>query len=1114
VALLPPDPVGPGAGRESSGLADLPSGTVTFLFTDIEGSTELLRQLGEDYGAVAEEHRALLRDEMEPRGGREVDTQGDSFFFAFRRAKDAAAAAASAQRALAAHMWPRSVRVRVRMGMHTGEPSIGGEGYVGLGVHRAARIMALARGGQVLLSQATRSVIEDDDLAGMAIRELGEFRLKGFDRPERVYELQVESRREPSGPVREVPAPGPRGALPAALARVAERPFVARSGELARIEAAHQAAARGEARVVAVAGEPGIGKTSLVAAGARRAHAEGASVLLGRCHAEALVPYEPFVEALRHLPTELLAERADVLARVMPELAPNLVSQSATDDPAARYLLFEAVARTLEAGSGSAPLVLVLEDLHWADAPTLLLLKHTLRVADQAPLLVLATYRTTEAEGTDRIAAALSDIARELPVDRVAVSGLGAEEVAELIGVLEGHPPTEALGSTMRRDTAGNPLFVGQLLRHLADTGALVEHDGEVGLSASARGLGVPDSVKELVGRRLAALPADSGEALSTAAVIGRSFHHELLAAVQDQDPELALDALEAGVAAGLVDRVGADRHAFAHTLVREAIYERMGAPRRARVHRRVAESLEAAGGADPPELALHFLAAGDRERGLAYSVASAERALLQFAYEDAAAHFRRALEALGDEDPSRRCELLLALGDAQARAGEGEEARSCFLDAAALASAHGMPEALARAALGYGGRFVWARAGADRELVPLLERALGALSQRDSVLRARVLARLAGALRDEPDQERRDRLSAEAVEMARRLEDPQALAYVLDGRYCALMWPENPAERLEIADEIVALSEAVADDERAIQGLIYGVISHLELGHVPEAEARCEATAERAAALRQPAQIWFAAAMRATLALFAGRFGEAEELIEHALRLGERAQRSDAVLSHRLQRFLLCRETGRMESVEELIERAVAEYPRRAVFRCFSACIHVELGRHDQGRRLVRELAADDFAVVHRDNEFLFALSMLADGVRELGDVQAAGVLYGLLAPCAHLNASNADELATGSVARPLGVLAGMLGRWGDAMRHFDAAAAHNEAMSARPWVAHTHHDHGRMLLARGDRRDVPRAAELLSQAISVYAELGMESWVQRARSLGAGTAQPYAGR
>jgi hypothetical protein len=302
--------------------------------------------------------------------------------------------------------------------------------------------------------------------------------------------------------------------------------------------------------------------------------------------------------------------------------------------------------------------------------------------------------------------------------------------------------------------------------------------------------------------------------------------------------------------------------------------------------------------------------------------------------------------------------------------------------------------------------------------LIPLLEAALQAVPAQAPALRVRLMARLSGALRDHPSRDRRASLSAQAVEIARGLGDPATLAYALDGHYSAIMWPENSEERLVIADEIVTLAEQVQDNERVAAGRLYRVIANMELGRMAEAETELDTMAAEAAALRQPAQLWVTSASRANLALFQGRFDQARTLIDETATLGERAQRRDSVLSHRLQLFVYHRETGGVAEIERLIDDAVAEFPTRPVFRCALAEIHAHVGDSGRAEADIGDLAPDDFAAIQRDNEFLFSLAFLAHAVDSLGDLHAAVVLYDLLVPYAHVNAMNADEIATGSVA------------------------------------------------------------------------------------------------
>jgi class 3 adenylate cyclase/DNA-binding SARP family transcriptional activator len=895
-----------------------------------------------------------------------------------------------------------------------------------------------------------------------------------------------------------VAAPAPPadrvGRLPPTLARAAERPFVARTDELDRLRRAAAAAHDGEARVVVLAGESGVGKTSLMARFARELHDEGVTVLLGRCHAEALVPYEPFVEALRQLPDDLLRRQAAVLARVMPELAPPDAPPPHGEDAAARYLLFEAVARALIAGAAGGPLLLIVDDLHWADDPTLLMLRHVARAAEQARMLILGSYRTTEVPGTEQVVRSLADLEREVPFERIPLGGLGDAEVAELITTLLGRRSSVPLGAAMRRDTAGNPLFVGQLLRHLDAEGVLVERGGELILAAPEGGFGLPDTVQELVETRLSGLGEETVATLRTAAVIGREFGDELVSAVDDRPADAVLAALEEATAAGLVEEVDAGRHAFVHALVREAIHERMGPTRRRQVHTRVAEVLEAGHG-DPAELAHHFLAAGDRSKGLDYSVASAERALLQLAYEDATAHYERALSALGDADLERRCELLLALGDAQSREGDTPASKQSYREAGELADALELPEPLAQAALGYGGRLIWEVSRDDPHLVPLLERALAKIGEADSPLRVRLLARLGGGpLRDSPDPGRRRAMAAEALAAARRLGDASTLAYALDGYISAHHSPDHTRAQVELATELIEVALAAGELERAIEAYEHRAAARTELGDLAGAAADVDAMGPLAAELRQPAQNWFVAERRAVLALHEGRLAEAEVLIEEALRIGREAMGWNAVVCHLLQTVVLRRLQGRLPEVEPAARAAVEEYaPSYPICRCAHLHVLAALGRSGEARTGLAALAPDGFAALNFDETWLAAIAFLAEAAHYVGDAEHAATLYERLAPYADRVAACTPEITLGAVPRYLGLLAATCERSAAATAHFEDAVAYNTRIGARPFAALALQE---LATLRGD-------AKLAAKAAEACAAVGIDAVADRATVL-----------
>jgi tetratricopeptide (TPR) repeat protein len=435
---------------------------------------------------------------------------------------------------------------------------------------------------------------------------------------------------------------------------------------------------------------------------------------------------------------------------------------------------------------------------------------------------------------------------------------------------------------------------------------------------------------------------------------------------------------------------------------------------------------------------------------------------------------------------------LLVARGQALARGGSTREAKEAFVSAADLARTSGSPGDFARAVLGYGGLFPWLRAGADQRLVPLLQEALERLDDREAVLRVRLLARLAGALRDEPSLEPRSSLSREAVEIARDLDDPSALGYALASRFTAT-WGPDIEQVTSIVEEMSQVAARAGDVERLVDATWLRRIVALSLGDVAEVERAAAEHRAFAEELRQPSQLWYDAVMRSTWALFQGDFETAERTAEEALRLGEQAQSWDAGFSYRITLFFVRREQRRLDEFEQLVRETVDEYPGYRSFRCLLALLECELGHADAARFEFEQLAGDGFSALPRDSEWIFCLCILSEVSVRLRDAERASDLYRLLLPYAHLNALVAGEVAIGSVARYLGQLAASMSRWDDAARHFDAALEMNERMTAWPALAHTQEDYARMLLARDALGDLERARELSSQARTVFEELGI---------------------
>jgi DNA-binding SARP family transcriptional activator len=891
-----------------------------------------------------------------------------------------------------------------------------------------------------------------------------------------------------------------------------QRSFFGRGRELAGLLEGLEGALRGEASVFLVAGEPGIGKSSLIDEIGRRARARGAKVVWGRCWEAGGAPaYWPWVQALRtyvrdtepeRVRRELGAGAADV-AQLLPglrELFPDLPAPPALDPEGARFRLFDSTASFLRAAGEAQPLMLALDDLHAADAPSLLLLRFLARELREARIVLAAAYRDTQAMPGNALAEAVSELRRE-PITRlVRLGGLAPPEVAPFIEQITGTPPSERLVVAIHRETEGNPLFVGELVRLLASEGRLEDAEG------AAWEPSVPQGLRDVIGHRLRHLSDACKQLLSVASVLGREVRLDTLERLCERPEEELLDSLEEAFAAGVLTELPPGGLRFSHALIRDSLYGELGTRERLGLHRRAGAVLEALYGQDREshltELAHHFLKAapgGDIDRAIDYARRAGDRAAELLAYEEAARLYEMAMEALelkSPADESIRCDLLLALGDAQARAGHLPAAKETFLEAAEVARRLNAPNELARAALGYGGRFVWFRAGKDRRLIPLLEDALEALPT-DNPLRARLLARLAGALRDRPIPERRARLSREAVVVARRLGDRATLAYALEGAYAALSWPRDADAWLAMARELAQLAEETGDWEQAFSGHFHAFGALMVRGELRSADAELAGMAALAQELRQPAQLWSLSIARGMRALLAGRIEDAERLMHRFAELGPGGQGADATDFYyvlNLQSWAVRREQGRLAEVEAPLARFVEEYPDLFLFRCLLADVFCALGRAAEARDELERLAADDFSDLQVGTEWFLGASVLAGVCAFLGDAARAARLYEALLPYPDCNVYAHPEVSLGSAARYLGLLASTMSRWDEASRHFERALEMNARMDALPCLARTQDDYGRMLLARGEPWDRGSAFELMRKARATYRRLGME--------------------
>jgi DNA-binding SARP family transcriptional activator len=911
------------------------------------------------------------------------------------------------------------------------------------------------------------------------------------------------------------PRPSPRSPVSrSGTARpAASSPFVGREPEQARLAAAWAEARAQRRQAVMVGGEPGIGKTRLAGQVGLQAEQDGALVLGGRCTEDLRVPYQPFAEALgQHISTlapdqlagALGADLRD-LARLVPTLVnhlPQAAASARAEPEVERWRLFEAVLAVLATAARHTPVLLVIDDLHWAAEPTLLLLRHLLCSSEPMALMVVATYRDTEVSGP--LADLLADLRREPGITRLTLTGLDPVEVTSLVVAADVRPRADVqadLAREVHAATAGNPFFVEEVLRHLAETGAL------------RRGLvsfGLPDGVREVVARRLRRLSDRANAALAAAAVVGAEFDLELLENTGTGlgDDEL-LDALEEVVAAKVVLEVEdvPGRYRFIHALVRQTIYRGLTPAHRARLHRQVGQAIEAAHpddlGEDLAALAHHF-AAGARPGAVSKAVDFALRAgtyaLDHLAQEDAVVHLQRGLDVLaryGPRDSARRADLFLALAEARYRLSDLSGTKAAALMAAEAARAAASAERLARAAAEFAH---YATAGVlDTQVVALCEDALAALGDGNPGLRAQVLATL-GGIRHVSGDDRGEELTVEALALARRADDRVSLARALFARCVTLQGTPRAGERLALADELVALSEASGDVFWLANARRMRAPTCLTLGHLGGFAADADALDRYGAELRSPLLLALAAEWRALRALLEGRFGEVEDLSEEVLRFA--GQDTNFRNAYAAQRWCLHYERGELAEVLPVVAAAVERNPGLPGFRALLALTDVELGQLGDARRELDVLAADDFGAIPRDLIWTATLAALAEVAVAVGDDHHLEVLERLLRPFAgQLVVVASGIYCPGAADRFLGMLTARLGRHDDAEAHFVAALALETSVGAVPHVARTRYWRARALLDGGDPGNRDTAAHLLAATAATAEALDMRRLGEQSR-------------
>lgn len=1081
------------------------SATVTVLFTDLVGSTVLQSALGDiAYDSVRRAHFASLREAIAGHGGDEVKNVGDGLMVTFASTADAVRCAGAMQQATVrlARRRPEA-DLAIRVGVSVGEATSEDGDWFGTPVVEAARLCAAAESGQVLVTDIVRALVGTRD--AVVFERVGELSLKGLPAPITAHAVAWSP-------------PASDHLLPAALVAGERGFFAGREHERDLLQRRWKDATTGHRQVVLVGGEPGVGKTRLVSELALDAHDEGAVVLFGRCDEELLLPYQPFVEAFTHLVATIDDEvlRAHVaasrgeLARLVPELArrvPDLPLPAQADGEAERALFFAAAVDLLTRATDEAPVVLILDDLHWAAKPTLLLLRQLLRATEYRMLLIAATYRDTELDRAHPLAGMLADLRREAGVERVSLSGLDADAVFALVEAAAGEATGlagRALADAVTRHTEGNPFFVTEVLRHLVESGAVYRRDDRWVYDRPVEQLGIPEGVKEVVGRRLSRLSDEANAVLAAAAIVGPEFDLDIVETIHGADP---LDALDAAVQANVIDEVSGaiGRYRFAHALVRQTLESELSSARRVRLHRAVMDAIEQRHGDDLdahlPALALHACEAaraGDVRKAAEYSLRAAEQALDRLAFEDAIAIADRGLEVLQlDDNVDRllRAQLNLVSADSMSYLGDGPgtyaRADRALEDARAV-----------------GADVVFALAAQVRTRYPVVgqpddvaiaacQEGLRRLGDGNPRLRSQLLSALAWQAHAD-DREARVRLAHEAKVLAdesgdflTRAENSLALRQAWYGS-------ANLDEFETMTSEALRDARQASNPWWELQALNGVILLHLARGDHTSTKATMELAQQLTDALHST---WFDATLsylRAMLATIAGDWEQAEQ---HAAdSLGDNSS-VNALNTYAAQVLALRYEQGRLDEIVPMIEATAAQMQSIPAFTVALAVSYIEVGRPDEARPLHATLAADGYRALREDMNWGVQLAWCAELCGQLDDTAAAAVLLPKLQPFSGQMILTAGAITIpGAADRFLGILYSVFGQPEHADRAFAVAVKLETAMDAPVLATRTRYWWAR---ARGDRDGAAAAAAEADR-------LGMTALAKQARDLHARLTPP----
>lgn len=891
--------------------------------------------------------------------------------------------------------------------------------------------------------------------------------------------------------------------LPPPVLAAAERSFVGRDAQLRVIDRRDDS--RRGSRVLTVVGPPGIGKSRLITQAAAHAGHDGHIVLFGRCDEGMAVPYQPFIEAIGHTVRSLSDEdierllgrtRVD-LARIVPQLA-EADPQPATNEPDTdRYRLFEAVAYVVRKLATTVPVLLILDDLHWADRPTQLMFLHVERAVRDLDVTLLIAHRNTAADQSVGFADLLAEVRRERELTTITLEGLGDEEIRELVQAEIQGPPPESLVEAISRRTGGNPLLARELTRDLCacQDPTAAWPDGQ-----DVREWPVPEGIRQLVMHRLATFAATDRDLLVRAATLGRVARPIELAVAAGVQATVALAALEAATAAGLTVESKSEpgAFAFAHPLIREAFIASTSPARLGRTHLENAERLEQHWQGSEldlhlPELVHHRIAAAavglELETAVDWAERAAHHAERQLAYEASAEHYSRALELLTDRPDSRRHRggLLLGLAAAQWRSGSRDDSRLSRRAAFEIATQLDDPELMADAAIGHERYFELNAFEADEDL--MTREALGRLPEHPTARRAQLLARLSRIDHSTGDRARTSGVAVEAVRFARESNDREVLADALNALLLAFRAPGYPMHtRLAAASELIEIGREVGSGERRLEGEAHRLLALVEGGRTTEIRSAVERFGRIVEGVRQPFWVYFRHAWASTFAFIEGHLEQSERLADLATEtaMGARSDAADGGAAATVQRMV---EQGRAEEVAELAAQFAAEGVHDGVWRSGMTMVLARAGRFEEAKRSLDELVGPDGIRLQHDVLWGMGACLLADAAHAIGDREAARTIYRELEAAPRWIAMAGSGRGFLLVSQRLGQMAQVMGDHPRALAHLADARRQGQDLSAGLLIAWADVESAATLIHRGAPEDVARA-EVLIGSVEMFSE------------------------